>query len=131
MEMETQESCPRCGARMKERKEPLRIRGTYIGSYDSMSCPICKYYYFTEKEYDLALDNARSLRVVGPPLLDIGSIVTSEKLNIDPFYRIDRPSNSEIKSPPSLKIKTGHLVELEPITAPHDILVLQALSIGK
>lgn len=119
---------------MKERKESLRIRGTYVGSYDSMSCPICKYYYFTEKEYDLALGNARSLGVIGPPLPETSSIVTSEKLNIDPFYRIDRPSNLKttfyrIDRPTNLK--TAHLVELSPITTPHDVLAPQALDLGK
>ena len=111
---------------MKEGKEPLRVRGIYVGSYDSMSCPVCKYYYFTEKEYDLALDNARSLGVVGPPLTEISSIITSVKISICPFYHIDKPVNLNIR-------RTINLVELSPITPSHDDLILapQALDIGK
>jgi hypothetical protein len=127
--MKRAESCPRCGTLMKETKEPLRIRGTFVGTYDAMSCPICKYHYFTETEYDLALYTARSLGIVGPPLLEISSIVTSEKLNIDSIFRIDKPSNSISKideEKPALP-----LVELQPITISHDVVARAYLDTGR
>lgn len=95
------ELCPRCGATMKERKEPLRIRGIYVGSYDSMSCPVCKYYYFTDKEYDLAVSNAQSLGLIGPSIPEISLVITSERLNIDSILRFDKTAN------PTAKLKKG------------------------
>jgi len=61
---------------MISRKEPLRIRGLYVGPYDAMSCPICRYYYFTNREYDLALSDARSLGLVGPALPYVTSMLS-------------------------------------------------------
>src|SRR5579875_209752 len=55
------ETCPECGARMKPSREPLRISTKYVGTYDAMCCPVCKFYYFTEKEYDKALEDAEAL----------------------------------------------------------------------
>ncbi len=49
-------------------REPLKIKGTYVGAYDAVTCQICKRYFFTDKEYDLALTDARSLGLVGPLL---------------------------------------------------------------
>ena len=67
MKMSERESCPRCGSLMVPAKEPLRIRGTYVGNYAAMSCPVCRYYYFTEDEYDLAWHDARNLGLIGIP----------------------------------------------------------------
>jgi hypothetical protein len=121
MKMKRLESCPRCGTKMKGTKEPLKIRGTYVGLYEAMSCPICKYHYFTEAEYDLALYTARSLGIVGPPLLEISSVVTSEKLNIESIFRIDKPSNSISKEGSEEKWALS-LVELPPLTISHDVV---------
>ncbi len=65
--MMEKESCPRCGTAMLARKEPLRVRNAYVGTYNAMSCPVCHYYYFTDDEYDLAWRDARSLGLVGVP----------------------------------------------------------------
>jgi hypothetical protein len=129
MEMERPESCPRCGTQMKETKEPLKIRGNFVGLYDAMRCPICKYRYFTDTEYDLALDTARSLGIVGPPLLETSSIVTSEKLNIESIFRIDKPSNSISRI--GDKKRSLPLIELQPITISYDIVAPAYLDTGK
>ncbi len=62
------EFCPQCGTEMVAKKELLKIRETHVGHYDAMSCPNCKYFYFTEKDYDSALRDARELGLIGPPL---------------------------------------------------------------
>jgi hypothetical protein len=129
MDMESEEFCPKCGTRMKKSNEPLRIRGTYVGSYESMSCPVCKYYYFTDKEYDQALYDARSLGVVGPPLPEIGSAITSEKLNIGSIFHVDKISTSVFE--PDKDKRTHALVELPPVTISHDVLVSTGLDAGK
>jgi hypothetical protein len=63
-----EEFCPRCGTAMSPSRESLRVRGIYVGIFDSMTCPICRYYYFTDKEYDTALETARSMGIVGPEI---------------------------------------------------------------
>jgi hypothetical protein len=93
---------------MRESKEPLRIRGTYVGSYDSMTCPVCKYFYFTDKEYDLAISDARSLGLIGPSIPDVSLIVTFERLQIGPVLHFSKSTNSNAK----LKKKKGQ-IELE------------------
>ena len=61
-----EEYCPRCQSELSLKKEPFKVRNTYVGAFEAMSCPICGYYYFTDREYDFALDQARSLGLVGP-----------------------------------------------------------------
>ena len=41
-----------------------------------MTCPNCKYFYFTEDDYDLALSAARSLGLAGPTLPILKPVLT-------------------------------------------------------
>jgi hypothetical protein len=66
--MENGEMCPKCGTKMAPNREALRIRGTYVGHFAAMTCPICRYHYFMEDEYNLALSQAEALGLVGPTM---------------------------------------------------------------
>lgn len=97
--MDSPELCPKCGFNMVASRESLKIRGVYIGVYDAMRCPICKYYYFTEKEYDLALKEAISIGIIGFSLPLRSSEISVEELILGPLYYVQKPSNdiAEIK----------------------------------
>jgi len=110
--LQAKELCPRCGNEMVPKKKSLRIKGTYVGNYDAMSCPICRYYYFTDSEYDLALDDARSLGLVGPPSPHITSIIASEPITVYPSLPMSTNSvavqgnltmNVEASNPPTIQ----------------------------
>jgi len=92
-ELLEKELCPKCGTEMVEKDEPLRVRGVYVGSYNAMSCPICTYYYFTEKDYDLALSDARALGLVGPSLPEVNLKIIHEELD---FGILQRTATSTI-----------------------------------
>jgi hypothetical protein len=76
-----EERCPRCGTEMVPRMEALRVNGAYVGHFDAMSCPICSYYYFTEKGVDLGLKAAREIGVVGPSFPYLMNNLASEEID--------------------------------------------------
>lgn len=73
--MSEAEFCPKCGTKMLPGKEPLMIKGACVGTYSALSCPNCKYFYFIEEDYDLALTAARSLGLVGPTLPSLKPLI--------------------------------------------------------
>jgi hypothetical protein len=115
---------------MRARKEPLRVRGTYVGSYDAMSCMICRFYYFTDSEYDLALRDARSLGLVGPPLPMISFKIVSEELH----YSVLRMSGSSPVVFPQEKkpgIPWSNLIEPPILHSPREVLAPVAIGVGE
>jgi len=87
------ELCPRCGTEMAQGREPLRIDDSYVGHYDAMSCPICKYYYFTDVDYDSALSDARRFGLVGPSLPVFIEVLTHEGIDLSSI----RPTGPFVK----------------------------------
>jgi len=59
---EEQEQCPRCSTVMISGQAPFKVEETVVGHYDSMKCPHCGYSYFTEKDYEGMMDDAKAVR---------------------------------------------------------------------
>ena len=78
---------------MKGDRKPLRIRGTYVGTFDAISCPICMYHYFPEEVYDQALTQSISLGLVGPPIPEHSFVPTIEEFKVFFFQRFDLSTN--------------------------------------
>ena len=81
---------------MVDSKEPLKIHDVYVGSYDAISCPVCRYYYLTERDYDLALNDAWSLGLIGLPVHELIVGVSLEEINFGSPWRV---TSSNIRVP--------------------------------
>ena len=137
--MSEKETCPQCGNDMLPAKEPLRIRGTYVGNYAAMSCPVCRYYYFTDDEYDLAWRDARSLGLIGIPfpsrVLPVFTLqeITSRTTRLAGLLRFDEFANETLEDrlKQHARGRSDNNSEPNGLDLVSSILVTKVISVGE
>jgi len=99
------ELCPRCGSLMENGRKPLHIRGTYVGTFDAIACPICQYRYFPDEVYDQILAQGLRFGVIGPPILENSVVSTIEEMKLP--TRLEGSTNQ-----PKVRIERKQLVSV-------------------
>lgn len=100
--------CPRCSTSLKLNKSIFHIRKKSIGYFESLLCPLCSFYVFTEKGTQNAIVQANLFGFIGLPydensitLIEshyVSSNTDDSKNSINDYLLLENPQKDIIES---------------------------------